>query len=98
MIRATYTWLTTNEVGSILEWEKENAHLTPYHFEVIRNHAFSEFFPEEYKISCLVEVDNRPVAHYIFVRIPEENKIVSVLTDINTGNWIEKCYVDERCL
>ena len=99
MIRATFKWFPSMETGSILEWTKPNMHLTPYHLEVIKNCAFSEFFvPEIETVACIVEVDGNPVAVYRVEHIPENNTVVAILTSLKTGKYTRREYNAERCL
>lgn len=96
MITATFKWLTTGTTGSILEWQKPGMHLTPYHLHVIKNHGFMEFEPEQNEIVCFIEVNNKLIAKYRFLKL--EHGILVSLTDIKTYKTIINYYRLERIM
>ena len=96
MIRATFSWSTTNETGTILEWTKPNMHLSPYHMAIIRNAAFAEFFTEEEQIVCNIEVDGTRVAVWVFTT--DQYMIDSTLFSKDSNKLYTKSYSKEVCL
>ena len=96
MIRATFIWLTTGETGTILEWTKPNVHLTPYHMNIIKNAGLMEFEPEQNEIECYIEVNNRLIAKYRFLKL--EYGIIVSLTDLKTHKAISNYYRMERVM
>lgn len=96
MIRATFKWMTTGETGTILEWEKPNMHLTPYHMNIIRNVGFGEFDVEPEQVECKIEVDGKVKAVYYFTA--DDCMISCRLFSADSWKTYTKSYSKEVCL
>lgn len=98
MIRATFRYPQSNEIGTILQWNiKNNTHLTPEHIKTIKQHGFIEM---EYNdiADCFIEIDGALVAIYSFSIWHEYGEIHTTLTDERTGKYTTNQYLAERVM
>lgn len=97
MIRATFIYPHSNEIGTILQWDKSNAHLTPEHLKTIKQHGFVEM---EYSniANCSIEINGKLVALYSFCIWHEIGEIHTALTDERTGKYTINKYLIERVM
>lgn len=99
MIRATFKSITNDEIGTILQWEKPNVHLSPYHMNVIKNYGFNEFNTPEDKpemVKCEIEVDRKLVVTMYFVKYLEY--VITTTQSVDSCKVYVRKYEKERCL